>query len=125
MAEQSRPQFPMLVVPGREDPGETRAHQVPISRGPAAPRQEEIRTPGLPARSLEGNFTVGLYILEGGKRALYNGNTDTNVNLSNLAPGPAQLLRAPDRGRVAQPRLESCLNRRRRSLPDPRGFANT
>lgn len=85
MAEQSRLQFPMLVVPGGEDPGETRAGQVPISRGPAAPpppRQEEIRTPGPPACSLEGNFTVGLYILEGGKRALYNGNTDTNVNLS-------------------------------------------
>lgn len=72
----------MLVVPGGEDPGETRARQVPISRGPAAPHQEEIRAPGLPACSLEGNFTVGLYILEGGKRALYNGNTDTNVNLS-------------------------------------------
>lgn len=36
MAEQSRLQFPTLVVPGGEDPGETRAGQVPISRGPAA-----------------------------------------------------------------------------------------
>ena len=36
------------------------------------------------------------------ERALYNGNTDTNVNSSDLAQGLAQLLQGPDRGRVAR-----------------------
>lgn len=36
------------------------------------------------------------------ERALYNGNTDTNVNSSDLAQGPAQLLQGPDGGRVAR-----------------------
>lgn len=36
------------------------------------------------------------------ERALYNGNTDTNVNSSDLAQGPAQLPQGPDGGRVAR-----------------------
>lgn len=89
--------------------------------------------PRLPSRGSEnpasaspqprGEFNSQVIYSCRGKKAFYNGNTDMNVNSSNLARGQARLLRGPDRRGGPARGWRSRLSRSWRRSPDPRGFA--